>query len=54
MLRLLPAGLSTHEIAQELTISVHTVRSHLKSIYGKLNVHSRYEAVARAQALGLV
>ncbi|HNT76686.1 MAG TPA: LuxR C-terminal-related transcriptional regulator [Anaerolineae bacterium] len=54
VLRLLVSALSTEEIAQTLYLSVHTVRSHLKNLYSKLNVHSRYEAVARAQDLHLL
>jgi len=37
-----------------LVISVNTVRSHVKSIYAKLDVHSRYKALARAKELGLL
>jgi LuxR family maltose regulon positive regulatory protein len=54
VLRLLSTGLSSTDIAEELSISVNTVRSHVRSIYGKLDVHSRYEAVARAKELGLL
>ena len=54
VLRLLAAGLSNPEIAQELHVAVSTVRSHAKSIYGKLNVHGRWEAVQRAQEVGLL
>ncbi len=54
VLRLLTTPLSGPEIAQELVLSVNTVRSHVKNIYGKLDVHSRREAVARAQDLGLL
>jgi LuxR family maltose regulon positive regulatory protein len=54
VLRLLGAGLSNPEIAEELYIAVSTVRSHCKSIYGKLNVHRRWDAVQRAQELGLL
>jgi LuxR family maltose regulon positive regulatory protein len=54
VLRFLPTSLSTTEIAQELFLSVHTVRSHLKAIYSKLDAHSRYEAIARAQDLHLL
>jgi LuxR family maltose regulon positive regulatory protein len=54
VLRLLSTGLSNPEIAEELTIAVSTVRSHCKSIYGKLNVHKRWDAVHRAQELGLL
>jgi LuxR family maltose regulon positive regulatory protein len=54
VLRLLSAGLSNPEIAEQLYIAVSTVRSHCKSIYGKLNVHKRWDAVHRAQELGLL
>ena len=54
VLRLLGAGLSNPEIAERLYIAVSTVRSHCKSIYGKLNVHKRWDAVQRAQELGLL
>jgi LuxR family maltose regulon positive regulatory protein len=54
VLRLLAAGLSTSEIAAQLFITADTVRTHLKHIYGKLDVHSRLHAVARARTLGLL
>jgi LuxR family maltose regulon positive regulatory protein len=54
VLRLLPTGLTSSEIADELYISTNTVRSHVAHIYGKLDVHSRVEAVQRAQQLGLL
>lgn len=54
VLRFLTTGLSSTEIAQELFISVNTVRSHIKSIYGKLDVHRRRDAVQRARELGLL
>jgi LuxR family maltose regulon positive regulatory protein len=54
VLRLLASGMSNPEIAEELTVAVSTVRSHCKSIYGKLNVHKRWDAVHRAQELGLL
>jgi LuxR family maltose regulon positive regulatory protein len=54
VLRLLDSSLSTNEIADALFVSVHTVRSHLKNIYSKLNVHSRYEAVAKAKDIGIL
>jgi LuxR family maltose regulon positive regulatory protein len=50
----LPSGLTSDEIARELYISRNTVRSHIAHIYGKLDVHSRVEAVQRAQELGLL
>jgi DNA-binding NarL/FixJ family response regulator len=44
---LLSKGYSNKEIADKLTLSVETVRSHLKHIYEKMHVRSRAEAVAR-------
>ena len=54
VLQLLAAGRSNQEMAEELIVSVGTVRWHLKNIYGKLDVHSRTQAIARARALGLI
>ena len=45
---------STAEIASEMYISVNTVKTHLKSIYRKLAVGHRGEAVRRAKQLGLL
>lgn len=46
-------GLSNREIAQECCITEGTVKRHMNNIYAKLNVRSRTQAVARAQALKL-
>ncbi|MCU0521823.1 MAG: LuxR C-terminal-related transcriptional regulator [Anaerolineae bacterium] len=54
VLRLLARGLSDTEIAEALVVAVSTVRSHCKSIYGKLDVHRRWDAVDQAQQLGLI
>ncbi len=54
VLRLLPTALTSSEIADELYISTNTVRSHVAHIYGKLGVHSRVQAVQRAQELGIL
>ncbi len=54
VLRLLATGLSNPEIAEQLYVATSTIRSHLKSIYGKLNVHKRWDAVRRAEELGLL
>ena len=54
VLELAPTHLTLEQIGRDRFISRNTVKSHLKSIYGKLNVSSRGEAVARAQALGLL
>jgi len=54
LLRLVAAGLSNQEIAEKLVIAVGTVKAHTASIYGKLDVRSRTQAVARARELGLL
>jgi LuxR family maltose regulon positive regulatory protein len=54
VLHLLPTNLTTPEMAEALFIGVNTVRSHIKSIYGKLGVHKRSEAVSSAKELGLL
>jgi LuxR family transcriptional regulator, maltose regulon positive regulatory protein len=54
ILRLIAAGLSTHEIADELVIVVGTVRNHIKHIYSKLDAHSRLQAVELARTLNLL
>jgi DNA-binding CsgD family transcriptional regulator len=54
VLRLLADGLSNAEIAQKLFISVATVKVHTRSIYGKLNVSNRTQAVTQAQKLQLL
>ncbi|GHO51470.1 LuxR C-terminal-related transcriptional regulator [Ktedonospora formicarum] len=54
VLRLLVAGRSNPEIARELIISVNTVRTHVQSLYRKLNVHRRVEASEMARRLSLL
>lgn len=54
VLRLLSAGRSNPEIARELGVAVSTIRTHAKSIYGKLAAHGRWEAVQHGRQLGLV
>jgi LuxR family maltose regulon positive regulatory protein len=54
ILRLLTVGLSNQEIAEQLFLAVGTVKKYTSNIYGKLGVHSRTQAVARARELGLV
>ncbi|MBH0130957.1 helix-turn-helix transcriptional regulator [Salinibacterium sp. NK8237] len=51
--RELVRGSSSSEIAETLFISVNTVKSHLKSIYRKLGVTSRVEAIHKSRELGL-
>jgi len=54
VLRLLPTRLTQQEIAQELYVSVNTVRTHIQGIYRKLGVASRQEAITHARELGLL
>ena len=48
MLRLLLEGYNYKAAAAELGVTVHTISFHLRSIYEKLQVHSKSEAVAKA------
>jgi LuxR family maltose regulon positive regulatory protein len=54
VLRYLPTTLSKAEIASEMSVSVNTVKTHMKNIYRKLDVTDRAHAVRRARALRLV
>lgn len=54
VLELLASDLSTREIGDKLFLSLNTVRSHTRSIYRKLGVTSREDAVARATASGML
>jgi LuxR family maltose regulon positive regulatory protein len=54
VLRYLPTSLSRPQIASELSVSVNTVSTHIRSIYAKLQVSDRSAAVQRARALRLL
>jgi LuxR family transcriptional regulator, maltose regulon positive regulatory protein len=54
VLRYLPTNLSRPEIAGELSVSLNTVSTHLRSIYAKLEVRDRSSAVQRARELRLL
>jgi LuxR family maltose regulon positive regulatory protein len=54
VLRYLPTNLSRPEIASELSVSLNTVSTHLRSIYAKLQVRDRSSAVQRARELRLL
>lgn len=52
VLRLVARGFIAEEVADRLQISVHTVRTHIRNVYGKLRVSRRVQAVAEAQRRG--
>jgi ATP/maltotriose-dependent transcriptional regulator MalT len=54
ILRLIAGGLSNKRIARRLDITPETVKSHAKSIFAKLAAQTRAQAVAHAEALGLI
>lgn len=54
VLVLLAAGESNRQIASELFVALSTVKTHIKNIYGKLNVRNRTQAVSRARELNLL
>jgi LuxR family maltose regulon positive regulatory protein len=54
VLQLIADGLSNREIAQQLFLSLSTVKVHTHNIYGKLGVNSRTQAIAKAKTLGIL
>jgi LuxR family maltose regulon positive regulatory protein len=54
VLHLIAAGLKYREVADRLFISVNTVRTHVKAIYGKLGVNNRRQATERARELKIL
>jgi LuxR family maltose regulon positive regulatory protein len=54
VLELLPTHLTDAQMAEQLFVSRNTVKTHVKSLYRKLEVSSRADAVARARELGLL
>ena len=54
VLRLMAEGSSSRDIASRLGITYATVRSHIRSMGGKLGVHSKGEAILRARELALI
>jgi len=54
ILRLIAAGHSNQAIADRLVVAVSTVKKHVNNIYGKLDVQSRTQALARAHDLNLL
>lgn len=54
VLKLIAEGYTNHEIAQELVLSLYTIKSHARNIFSKLGVKNRTEAVTRARLFGLL
>jgi PAS domain S-box-containing protein len=54
ILELIASGLSTMDVARQLTLSPETVRNHLRNAFRELRAHNRVEAIATAQRLGLL
>jgi LuxR family maltose regulon positive regulatory protein len=54
VLRLLPSSLTTREIADELYLSLNTIKTHTRSLYRKLGVQTRHEAIEEARRQGLL
>ncbi len=54
VLRLVDAGLTNRQIAERLVVTVATAKKHIENLNGKLGVHSRTQALARARDLGLI
>ncbi len=54
VLRLISAGLSNQQIADQLSVAPSTVKTHINNIYGKLGVQTRVQAVQRVRELGLL
>jgi len=54
VVELLAKGLTNQGVAEKLFLSVHTIKTHTRNIYGKLNVNNRTQAVNRARTLGIL
>lgn len=54
MLQLIAEGLSNQEMAQRMTLSLNTIKSHNRNVYGKLGVNSRTQAIVKARAWGIL
>jgi DNA-binding NarL/FixJ family response regulator len=54
VLKLVDEGLTYKQIAERLSVSPHTVHSHIKNIYDQMQVRSREEALAQARSRGLI
>ncbi|MNR59803.1 putative HTH-type transcriptional regulator [compost metagenome] len=54
ILRLISRGLTNKEMAEQCFVTPETVKTHIKHIYMKLDVHNRFQAIQRAKELRLL
>ena len=54
VLKLIAEGLINQEIGDKLFLSLNTIKAHTRSIYGKLGVNNRTQAVSKARSLGII
>ena len=54
VLELLAQGLSNQEVADKLFVSLNTIKTHISSIYNKLNVKRRTQAIQKARSLTII
>ena len=54
VLRFLPSHMTNQEIAESLFLSINTIKTHLSSVYRKLGVTSRRQAIAQGRRLDLL
>ncbi len=54
VLRQLPSGMTTNDIATDMGVSINTVKTHLRGIYHKLGVRTRADAITRGRTLGAI
>ncbi len=54
VLQLIAAGMSNRKIAEELIVSVGIAKAHAHNIYGKLDVRSRAQAIAKTRDMNLL
>ena len=54
VLRFLPSHMTNQEIAEALFLSINTIKTHLRSVYRKLGVTTRRQAISRGSRMGLL
>ena len=54
VIQLLAEGLSYVEISYQMHISINTLKTYIKSIYGKLGIHNKVEAINKAKKLNIL